>query len=126
MPHRCPFIGPVLLHGRTFAFVLSNALQVASFIFQGYRRLLVGNRFPPKRLAKASASGLTKQNTATVIAAQEVSQLRRRSNTCSAKYRLAIHEARNLFGRERHVMRPSALEIVGDFAPARFLPSHGQ
>jgi hypothetical protein len=43
-------------------FVLNNALG-SPRCFQGYRRFS-GNRFPPKRLAKASASsGLPQQNT---------------------------------------------------------------
>jgi hypothetical protein len=38
-------------------------------------------------------------------------------DTGSAKYHLSVHGVPHFFGRERHVMRPFALEITaGDFA----------
>jgi hypothetical protein len=40
--HRCPSIGPVLLHELTFAFVLNNAIGSPA-CFQGHRRLLIAN-----------------------------------------------------------------------------------
>jgi hypothetical protein len=58
MLHRCPSISPVLLHELTFCTFcvrLNNTLG-SPVCFQGHRRLPVGNRFPPKRSANASAS----------------------------------------------------------------------
>jgi hypothetical protein len=53
---------------------------MAPACFQGHRRLLVGNRSPPKCLTKASASfrlGKAEHHEVAVIAAQGVRELRR-------------------------------------------------
>jgi hypothetical protein len=61
--------------------------------------LTLGNRFPPKRSANASASsgfGKAEHLGVAAIAAQGVRERRRRENTDSAKYHLTFDEAPNL------------------------------
>jgi hypothetical protein len=80
-----------------------------------------GNRFPPKRLAKASASSaLANQN-----ATKSLSSRRRNTSAASPiehrqrKYHLAVHGVAHLFGSEPNVMWTFALEITAVISPLR-------
>jgi hypothetical protein len=81
---------------------------------------LLDNRCPPKRLAKASASSdMEKQNITESLSSRRseyVSGAADRVAAARAKDHLAVLEAPHLFGRKRHVVRPSALKVrLGDF-----------
>jgi hypothetical protein len=111
--HRCLSIGPVLLHELTFCTLRSSRTMRSGSpaCFQAHRRVPVGNRFPPKRSAKASASsGLAKQNTTKSLLSRRrecVSGVADRTSG-SAKYHLTVDGLPHFFGRERHVMGPFA------------------
>jgi hypothetical protein len=76
---------------------------------------ITGKRFPPKHLAKTSASsGIAKQN-----ATKSMSSRRREyvsvvadSTPAAQNITSPLLRPRTFSPRERHVMRPSALEIV--------------
>jgi hypothetical protein len=95
-----------------------NAIVISGV--QRHHRPPVGNRSPPKRLAKASASsGLATQNTTKSLSSHRREYASGVADKAPAAQNIAslFNEAPHLLGRNRHVMRPSALEIGAcDFA----------